>query len=262
MRLHIHLEALHPFTIPTDHLHLTRGAAYHLLALGDTELARRLHDEGIGGDKRGVKLFTYSGLRVPSQRRQINGATLKIAPGPVEWWLSSPQDDFVLNEVRGLLTVGNRLRFGSTELALRGVETHPVPAFGDVARFSCLTPLVASVPSPDGRATAYYLRPSDGEAFSAAVRNNLIRKHTLLHDAPPDDDRFSLIFDPAYLRRAANGGTKKHTVHGNDIIGAFAPFTVTGSPTLISLGWSAGFGEKTGCGFGLADSNGHRHASR
>jgi CRISPR-associated endoribonuclease Cas6 len=61
-----------------------------------------------------------------------------------------------------------------------------------------------------------------------------------------------MTFDPTYLSRTS-GGTKLVTFKGIGIVGAFCPFTVSGSPELMETGYQTGLGEKNAGGFGMVD---------
>jgi len=255
MRLHIQLELEREAVLPVDHNHELLGLVYRLLATSDADYAHFLHEEGYREgtqDTRRSKLFTYCGLRVAERsRRRLEGGRLVLRPGPVDWYLASPRDDFLTHSATGLLTVGSVISVGSAQLRLAMVEALPTPIFAERTRFTCLSPIVAAVPCPDDK--TYYLRPAD-DAFSDAVRENLLWKHRLLHGAPPEDDRLHLEFDPVYLSDPKHrGGTKLVTFKGIQIVGAFAPFTLTGSTALMQTAWDCGLGEKNSIGFGMIE---------
>lgn len=268
MRLRITLHAERPMRVPFSHQELLSGLVYRLLGVSSAEYARFLHDEGYGSSdemRRRFKLFTFSTLRAGRSVRRMDERGLLFGPGLVEWYVSSPLPDFLTHSATGLLAEGEPLRVGpSAVFTVRAIDAVSTPQFGDHtavsagtarAKFTCWTPLVASVASPDGRKTPYYLRPTaDADAFSEAVRKNLLQKYALVHHAPPPDDRLTLAFDAAYLARSPHGGTKKITIHQIDVIGAEAPFTLTGSPDLLRLAWETGLGEKNSMGFGMIEA--------
>ena len=258
MRLIVTCELKRATAFPTNHQQQLAGAAYGLLREADPEYARFLHDEGYASDggARRYKLFTFSGLRVPKSRRRIEGATLWLDAGRVEWVVSSPCAAFLTHFATGLLSSGG-LRIGDILLPVSQAQTCASPDFAEgTARFTCLTPLVASRPVPNSEGGGkYYLRPSDGVAFSEALRGNLLRKYAALHGHAPEEGEngFAMAFEAGYLARNPHGGTKKITFKGIDVIGALAPFTVTGAPELIALGYEAGFGELNASGFGMVE---------
>ena len=255
MRLLIRFQLERAASLPLDHQEHLAGLVYRLLGESDMEYARFLHDEGyrLEPEKtKRFKLFTFSGLRVPQSRRQTVGDRLRIAPGPVEWLLSSPVNDFLTHSATGLLTAGAEVCVGAHSFIVREVAALPEPEFSARMRFTCLSAIVTSRRQPDGG--TYYLRPSDGEAFSEGVRNNLLQKHRLLHGTAPEN-ALTLTFDAEYLARNPHGGQKKITVKdGIDVIGAFAPFTLTGSTELMRTGYECGFGEKNSMEFGMAEA--------
>jgi CRISPR-associated endoribonuclease Cas6 len=277
MRLRITLDSLRPVVIPINYQSYLTGVVYRLLESSNADFSRFLHDEGFaldGGAKR-FKLFTFSWLRgrcLPGE-----GDTICFAPPSVEWMIASPVAEFIGHCEAGLASEGV-VRIASTTLPVRSVQRLPEPAlsgstpeWGDgrdahptvgvgdgrdahptigSVRFTCLSPIVVSVAVPGG-GPAQYVRPSEGAAFSEGVRQNLIQKYRAVHGRAPEDERFALAFDQAYLQR--HGGTKKITYKNIDVIGAYAPFTVTGSAELMRVGLDCGFGEKNAAGFGMAD---------
>ena len=249
MRLRVCLDNSVGAWLPINYQEYLTAAIYGLLAASDADYARRLHDDGYADEEgRRFKLFTFSWLR--GSRRWVDGDTLRFAPGPLEWRISSPVEDFLTHLATGLLAAG-AVRVGSATLPITQIETLPAPSVTETSAFTCLSPLVAALPLPDGRTR--YLRPCDGDAFADAIRRNLLRKHRLLHGNVPTDDRFALTFDPAYLARTG-GGTKLITFKNIQIVGAFAPFTVSGSVDLLRVGYEAGFGEKNAAGFGMVET--------
>jgi CRISPR-associated endoribonuclease Cas6 len=254
MRLRITCDVRRETAFPVNHQHHLMALSYGLVAVGDEEYARFLHNEGYaaGGEGKRVKLFCFSGLRCA--RRRSEGETLWLGPGAVTWLVSSPVEAFLRNFATGLLSAG-LMRVGAQELPIAEVQTLPPPDLSrGAARFTCLTPIVASLPRPESEGGGpTYLRPRDGRAFSAAVRNNLLYKYRTLYGVPPQDDRFELTFDADYLARNPHGGTKKITIKGIEVIGAQAPFAADGSPELLALMVDCGAGEKNSAGFGMVD---------
>jgi len=254
MRLHIRFQLEETAILPIDHNHELLGLVYRLLAKSDEEYAAFLHGEGYreqAESPKRSKLYTFSGLRVEGRRRHIENGRLVLRPGPVDWLIASARSDFLTHSATGLLTIGSIVRVGTARLRLETVEALPQPSFTERTNFSCLSPIVAAQPCPDNK--TYYLRPTDPE-FSEAIRANLLWKHRLLHGTTPEDDRLDLQFDTAYLADPRHrGGTKLVTFKNIQIVGAFAPFTLTGSTALMETAWNCGLGEKNSIGLGMID---------
>ncbi len=260
MRLRITLQADRSIRVPYSHQELLSGLAYRLLGLSSAEYARFLHDEGYASDvnrHRRFKLFTFSTLRAAPSRRRSEGAFLRFSPGVIDWYIASPLPDFLTHTATGLLAVGAPLQIGpDATVTIAAIDVENAPAFGEQARFTCWTPIVAATKAPDGRATPYYLRPSgpDAAAFGGAVRKNLLQKYALVHPEPIEDDRLSVEFDAPYLARDPHHGTKNIAFKGVNIIGAQAPLTLSGNPALLKLAWECGLGEKNSTGFGMIET--------
>jgi CRISPR-associated endoribonuclease Cas6 len=256
MRLRIHFHLNHPAAIPVDHQHELQAVVYSLLRASDPEFARFLHDEGYAvsdeASKR-FKLFVYSGLRMAKHQRRIERGVLHLSPGSMDWLIGSPRTDFLTHSATGLLSAGTRLQVGNANLTITSVEALSTPTFAPTVAFTCLSPIVASVPQKDK--PALYLRPrEDAEAFSENVRANLLRKFRLLHNADPADDRLTLTFKPEYLADPKHhNGTKLVTFKGIQIRGAFAPFTLSGSTELMETAWDCGLGSLNSGGFGMIE---------
>lgn len=248
MRLCVRLHTPQETLVPINYQEFLTAAIYSLLETSNADFARALHDEGYpvdDGPKR-FKLFHFGWLR---GRHRAEGERLRFAPGPIEWRIGSPVSDFLTHCATGLLAAGH-IRVGSAAFAITDIETLPTPAFTSApSRLTCLSPIVCAKPLPDGRTR--FLRPTDGDEFSEAVRKNLLLKYQVLHGRPPEDDTLHLTFDAAYLE--SKGGTKKMTYKGIDIIGAFAPFMLAGSAELQRVGWECGLGEKNAGGFGMVE---------
>jgi CRISPR-associated endoribonuclease Cas6 len=225
MRLRVTLAVERSVRIPIDHHDLLRGVVYHWLSASDEEFAQKTHDEGYVGGTRNVKLFTFSLLRIPRHLRRLDPSSgiMTISPGSVEWWISSPIEDFLKHEVQGLLTQGQGVRIGDALFRIAAVEAAPSPVFSPETRFT----------------------------FSEAVRRNLIRKYELLHGKPPTDDTLTLEFAQDYVTERRP--TKLRTIRGIQIRGVEAPLTLRGSTELMQIAWECGLGEKNGCGFGMIE---------
>lgn len=257
MRLRIECELRQSTPFPINHQHHLTATAYRMLQRADADYARFLHDDGYAPDEgpKRFKLFCFSGLRC--KRRRVAGGTLWLGPGVVQWHVGSPVTPFLQNFATGLLAAGT-LEVGAQPLSVISAQCLPDPDFhSGRAAFTCLTPIVAAVPRPqDEGGGTRYLRPCEGEAFSAAVRKNLLAKIRALRGTEPSADEacFEMTFDPDYLADPKHReGTKLITYKDVQIVGAQAPFTVVASPLLLETMWQCGAGEKNAGGFGMVE---------
>ena len=216
MRLLIRFQLEREANLPLDHQEQLAGLVYRLLGESDTEYARFLHDEGYRLEDQGnrrYKLFVFSTLRVPKGRRRVEGALLRVAPGEVQWLIASPRSDFLTHAATGLFAVGQTVQVGHIPLTIAAIECLPEPVFHSPMRFTCITPIVASVPRED-RSTRYLTPPdpqSWGEGngpseFSEAVRRNLLRKYELVQAAQSPSGSLSPDGESAALTPEAAAG--------------------------------------------------------
>lgn len=252
MRIRITLNALEQAPIPINYNYFLTAMIYRFLAASSGEYAEFLHDHGYKpeGSRNGLKLFTYSMLRGPHRLdRDMIAFT-----GPVEWLLSSPVKPFVQHLVNGLFERGAEIAIGPSggrcRFRVEAVETMAQPVFRNRMKFVCLSPITVSAAVENG--PAHYIRPWENE-FSDAVKRNLMRKYQLIYGRKARDSAFEIRIDNDYMNRRSGKIMKGITFKKAKIAGFLAPFTVTGGPKLIEIGYECGFGDKGSMGFGMVE---------
>ena len=249
MRIKILADVGEGITLPINYNHLLTSVIYRFLAESNPEYASFLHDEGYGVDQKRFKLFTFSQLM--AERRRITGDRIRFG-STLTWLVSSPVETFLSHFADTLLTEG-RLTIGGHRLQIRDVTIPRVPRFQSEMQFRCLSPIVmTTVRQRNGEQVMHYCLPDD-PAFSALVRQNLIRKHEVVHGRLPSDDAFTLEFDKNYITRRQGRVTRLIDFKGIKVRGVLCPFRVSGSRTLIQIGYECGFGDKNSAGFGMVE---------
>lgn len=263
--------------LPLNNNYSLTSFIYRIIRNSSEDYSRFLHDSGytLGKSKKGFKLFTYSMLTGKSHR--IDGDRIIFENTHVQWQISSPVHDFIRHLVTGVFAEGQKIDIrhsssssnslsGSNGLSglnslsrflIERVETLPIPEFKETMKFTCLSPITVSkvaglngLSGLNGPFKCHYLRPWE-EGFSDAIKNNLIKKHKLIHGKDIEDSEFTIKIDTDYMNRKSGKITKNINFKSTNIIGFMAPFEVTGSPELIEIGYEAGFGEKGSMGFGM-----------
>ena len=249
MRIKILIDVGTGVTLPINYNHLLTSVIYRFLAESNPEYATFLHNEGYGDDLRRFKLFTFSQLM--AERRRVTGDRIHFR-STLTWFVSSPVETFLSHFADTLLTEG-RLNLGGHELQIRDVTVPRVPRFQSEMQFRCLSPIVmTTVRQREGKQVMHYCLPDD-PAFSDLVRQNLIRKHAVIHDHLPSDDAFTLEFDRNYITRRQGRVTRLIDYKGIKVRGVLCPFRVSGSRALIQVGYECGFGDKNSAGFGMVE---------
>jgi CRISPR-associated endoribonuclease Cas6 len=255
-----------PSFMPLDQ-HALADLLYRTVGLVAPDYATFLHDEGYsapppaaGKAHKTFKLFTFSRPFLPDTllNKGLEDRAW-FARGNVVWQVSSPLVEFIEAVTVGLIsqqvvTLGDAR--GDTQFAVESIEEMLPPPLGEQMRFTTLSPITVAVTETDanGQRRKQFLW-ADDPRFGPLVVANLQEKYRALTGAEPSGElRFA--FDEAYIER--RGGVRKVSklvpYKGTNIRAWQAPFTVTGDPALIRLGWEAGFGQANSKGFGMAEA--------
>ena len=249
MRIKILADVGKGITLPINYNSLLTSVIYRFLAESDPEYADFLHNQGYEIEQKYFKLFTFSQLM--AEHRRVNGDRIYFG-STLAWSVSSPIEVFLSHFAATLLTEG-RLTLGGHQIQIRDVTVPRMPRFQSEMRFRCLSPIVIStVRERNGEQVMHYCLPED-PAFSKLVRQNLIRKHEVIHGRLPADDAFALEFDKNYIERKQGRVTRLIDFKGIKVRGVLCPFRVSGSPALIQIGYECGFGDKNSAGFGMVE---------
>lgn len=249
MRIQILADVDNGITIPINYNHLLVGAIYRFLSESNPEYATFLHNEGYHADKKRFKLFTFSQLM--AERRRILGTEIQFG-STLTWFVSSPIEQFLSHFADTLLTEG-RLCIGQHRLRIRDVKVPRVPRFRTEMTFRCLSPIVMSaIRENNGQRRTHYCLPDDPD-LSELIRQNLLRKHQAIHGRTPQNDTLFFHFDDRYIHRKQGRVTRLVDFKGIKVRGTLCPFRVSGSVTLIQVGYECGFGDKNSAGFGMVE---------
>lgn len=268
MRLKVTLPVQGEKLIPINYQHFLESVIYRLLAQSNLQFASTLHKgEHLSGPKK-FKFFTYSWLQIP--QRSIVSSCIKIFSPQVEWYISSPWNEFIQYLVNGLLELG-KIRIGKENFNVLHIETLPdlfAEQNGPIIqkRFTCLSPIVVTTKKEyKGELKKYYYRPTDPpEEISEKIYQNLINKYRLFHNQDsgiPDNEKipFQLTFDTNYIKKP-NAERLVHYIKNDFLTGReldvqikaiMCPFEVKGPAELIKFGYECGFGEENSAGFGM-----------
>ena len=249
MRIQILADVGKGISLLINYNHLLVGTIYRFLAESNPEYADFLHDEGYRLNHKRFKLFTFSQLM--AERRNITGEQIHFR-STLTWYVSSPVEQFLSHFADTLLTEG-RLSIGQHHLKVIDVTIPRMPRFQPDAQFRCLSPIVMSTAREyNGQRRTHYCLPDDPE-LSELIRQNLLRKHEAIHGRATQDDTLTFRFNEDYIHRKQGRVTRLVDFKGVKIRGILCPFRVSGSTTLIQIGYECGFGDKNSAGFGMVE---------
>ena len=262
MRLKLTLRQQRPVEqIPLNYSYHLAAVIYNILSQSSYEFATVLHDRGyVQENKRQkFKYFTFSNLQIPV--RTIERGKIVSRSREITLYLSSPKEDFLQHLIVGLFADGP-LRIHNALFEKQSIEKLPEPEWSESMTFSMLSPLAVSAyrdPST-GMNTKEYLRYDD-RRLPGILMHNLQAKYRGIYGNEPPESRipFSITFESGYLKRMQDKGRSVEKlitikdVNGREtrVKAIECPFTVTGHPELIKVGYECGFGENNSMGFGM-----------
>ena len=249
MRIKITCDIGKGISLPINYNYFLASAIYGFLKESDPEYAQFLHQDGYELENRHFKLFTFSQLM--AKRREIRGDQIHFR-SPLTWYVSSSQEQFLANFAAALMQNG-LLQVERHRFQVQDVEVLRQPRFGPQMTFRCLSPITMSTKRERAdQLVTHYCLPDDPQ-FSELVRQNLIRKYEAVYQHPPREQSFAMTFDQGYINKRKERVTRLVDFKGTKIRGVLAPFHVIGSPELIHIGYTCGFGDKNSMGFGMVE---------
>jgi len=231
------------FKLPYNYNYALASAIYSFLSKGNASFSDFLHDEGFYHNGKAFKLFTFSPL-FSSRRKALKDGLLM--EGKIDWFISSPREEFVANLANGILEQGF-LSFRGQRLIVEQVEVLHQPTFENRMPFRTLSPIVISTGKVDNNGNLHkrYLSPEEPE-FSKILEENLRRKYKVCYGKEPTGVGISLEL----LRTPQS---KLIDYKGIKVRGWFTHFIAQGNTDLIEIGYKAGFGENNSAGFGMVE---------
>lgn len=133
--------------------------------------------------------------------------------------------------------------------SIKEVTAEPLPLFSETMRFTTSSPMVVS--THNERNYADYLSPSDARYENLLWQNLLEKSRAMqlpsLSEIATHPFKFHLLSEPKSKLITLKAGTSQQT----KVKGYLYEFSLTAHPTLLRIGYLAGFGEKNAQGFGL-----------
>lgn len=242
MQLVISFEAAGNILLPVHYGSLLQGAIY--AGMENPGLRKYLHEQGFSLEKRRFKLFTFSRLLSPKTRFLKDKGLLEFAP-PLNLIVCSPIN-FILQELGNGFMRKGKMRLGSAWVKVDKITTNSPLIEDNKALVVMLSPLTvySTLPAPNGKKYTCYYSPFE-ERFGELVKENLLKKHLLIHGCPPITEVFSIR--PVRV----NETDLKITRYRNTIIkGWMGEYELFGDPSLLQIALDAGLGSKNSQGYG------------
>ncbi|MGZ5483881.1 MAG: CRISPR-associated endoribonuclease Cas6 [Pyrinomonadaceae bacterium] len=235
--------------LPLNYHHAVAQAIYRKLGSASIEFATNLHDVGYRTNGHVFKLFTFSRLQTTKAHRQDD--KLLLEHPEIFLQVSSPVAAFIEHLIGGI-SMGRIWNIAGSKFQFIRAELVPPPIFHETMRFHALSPITEWIRGEREHPTFLSLT----DEWSEIMRANLVRKYKALYDCEPENQKLIWSWDDDYIDRAEQRGKRLSVlreIHGINIRGWLAPFTIEGSKELIELGYEAGFGARNSMGFGMAE---------
>lgn len=248
MRIEVSLSIAPESRLSVNYQHYLTALVYGLISRGAPKFAAALHDgSSWKKENRPFKYFTFGQLYGGPGTTEFSDGELTFHTDTVTWIFDAALPEISTLVADGLGETG-KIRIGPMEASVRSIRSETEPDFsGGRIKGVCLSPLVASL--YDDRLGHRYLGPQD-ESFGEVLANNALRKWQALFGTPlPEPPLF--IADEDYMRRHKRTSKLYRFKETEVIIGHLVPFTLEGSPRLLSLLYHGGIGSRNALGFGL-----------
>lgn len=262
MRLLLKLTANNSSKISINYNYALSSSIYSLLQFGSPEFSSFLHQIGYKSDNKTYKLFTFT---LKFESTQLINNSLSFKSPKAYLYIASPMiEDFIKNFVIGTFEQKKIELYSDyikTVFNIDEAELLPSPHFKENMYFKMISPMVLSTYKIiDGDKTQYYFRYDDDiNKINSVFNQNLVNKYKAINNREYVGTGVKLSWDIDFALQSFKKGkrvSKKVSINKDinnpiDVIGIFCPFTVTGDPELIKIGYECGFGEKNSMGFGM-----------
>ncbi|MCX8112405.1 MAG: CRISPR-associated endoribonuclease Cas6 [Bacteroidia bacterium] len=244
MRLQIGFSAKHPLFLPWRYPELLMGLFYRWLNQANLALGMQLHARGWVAEGHRYKLYTFSWLQAKALQAETAG--LRLTP-PLYWQVSSPVSALIEAFTQGIWR-DPKVTLGRMPLQVETVEVLPEPLPDrSPVRVRTLSPITISTVEMQeswSKGRKVFLTPQDS-AFSRILGENLRRKAQVLGLSISVSDE--VVFLPLRVR------SRLVHVHGTQVRAYEGLFLYEGPLSLFRVGYQAGFGERSGQGFGMIE---------
>jgi len=201
-----------------------------------------LHEEGYQFGSRKFKLFTFSRLMGKMLFDPQKGFT--FFP-PLSFIIASPKID-ILESLAQYLVKKREFYLGENKIWTESIEVMMEKKPTEKVNVEMLSPIVAysTLYTQDGRKKTYYYNPWEKD-FAEIIRENLIKKYTLINGSLPNSVEFHIV--PLGVKK----NHEKILIYKETVIhGWMGRYELAGNPGLIQTGYDAGLGSKNAQGFG------------
>lgn len=257
MRFRINLSTAVPKRfLPIDYQYSLASAVYRIIARGDENYSRFLHDDGFsGGGLKRFKMFTFSALTLPPYRIWKGKGVFELHEPHASFTVSFVVDKAAEAFIKGMFhnqqfALGDR--FHALPFEVTSVEALPPPFFTRTMRYRCTSPMVVEWKEP-GLGCDTYLAPDDPR-FEQRLVENLVAKCAAMNTLLAEEDQGQPVsFELNGSYRSKLHAIKPYTKAETRVRGFLFDFTLTAPEHVHEIGYYGGFGMNNAMGFGCVE---------
>ena len=234
--------------LPINYQYELSAWIYKIVAQGDEQYAKWLHENGFSEKHRNFKMFVFSNLY--SQGIKFEKDRLIFCSDKASFYLSLLPEKSTESFIKGIFqeqsfTLGDRV--SKVQFIVRQIELTPPPSFKDNFVFKTLSPVVVSIGQEESR-YPLYISPEENN-YGQLIINNLTEKYKLFYNKPFEGSpnfQFQLLSPARSKLIRIKAGTEEET----QVKGFLFTFRLEADPDLLKIMHETGMGEKGSLGFG------------
>ncbi|MDR3062024.1 MAG: CRISPR-associated endoribonuclease Cas6 [Dysgonamonadaceae bacterium] len=236
--------------LPINYQYELSAWIYSVIAKGDRQYAKWLHENGFSEGYRNFKLFVFSNIYSPGIK--FDKDRLIFTSDKASFYLSFLPERSTEEFIKGVFkeqefTLGDRI--SKMQFRLQQVEMIPSPDFSESFVFKTLSPVVVSVGQENGY--PHFSSPEE-EGYGQSIINNLKKKYSIFYNKEFSGDmgfRFELLSPVRSKLIRIKAGTRDES----QVRGFVFTFRLEADKELLKVMYDAGMGEKGSQGFGCVE---------
>jgi len=230
-----------PLRLPRHYNYIVQSFIYRNL---NKKLAEKIHKKGEILGKRHFKLFTFSRIfgKFKNEKETL------VFHKDINFLIASPITE-ILESFATTLVKKGEIKLNGCTLFLSGIEVLYSPEIKENILVRTLSPITvySTLQTPEGKKKTYYYSPFEND-FSNLVKQNLIKKYTIIHK------QNSKKMDFAILPEKVSSKNQHVIFYKGTVIKAWSGvYRLKGAKELIGVAYDTGLGSKNSQGFGMIE---------
>lgn len=239
--------------IPINYQYELSSIIYKIIANGNEQYSKMLHEEGFVSTTKRFKLFTFSNLIAPYRGIALKKGSdrLVVKSDTLEWYLGFVPKESMQHFVQGVF-INQRFRLADNMsgawFKIIEVQLMPVVEFTDETEYETISPITVAK-KVEGKKYAVYIGPSD-PSYDNALLTGLLERYKAINGKDYDGERYchmTVINEPKSALITIKAGTSSET----KVKGFRYRFKISLPQDLMKIAYDCGLGEKGSMGFGM-----------